>query len=63
MQAQNSRGAGREAGLKPEGVTAWHPASATCPLACSSLEAGLLCHPTLRPERERGSSPLLPWSQ
>ena len=61
MQAQNSSGAGREAGLKQEAVTA----SATRPLACcsSSLEAGLLCHPTLRPERERGSSRLLPWSQ
>ena len=61
MQAQNSSGAGQEAGLKQEGVTA----SAAHPLACcsSSLEAGLVCHTTLRPERERRSSPLLPWSQ
>lgn len=60
MQAQNSSGARHEAGLKQEGVTA----SAARPLACClSWEAGLLCHPTLWPERERGSSPLLPWSQ
>ena len=53
MQAQHGTGAGREAGLKQEGVAAWPPASATLPLArCSSLEAGLLCDPTLRAERE-----------
>lgn len=65
MQAQHSTGAGREAGLKQEGVAAWPPASATLPLArCSSLEAGLFCHPApgllLFPVR-RSLLPPSPW--
>ena len=43
MQAQHGTGAGREAGLKQEGVAAWPPASATLPLA-PSISA---CQPSL----------------